>query len=129
MPEIPELKPCPFCGGTDLRQGIDETWVRCQCGAEGSGASDGSKQRGRDRWNTRAAPKVKPLEWEPVIDCEDEFCITPVAQYSIKVYEDGLELEAISALETEWIDFSSKDAAKAAAQEDYESRILSALDL
>jgi len=51
-----ELKPCPFCGGTDLEfdGGSIHYWIICnnkECGAGGSGAD--TEEGAVDKWNTR----------------------------------------------------------------------------
>ena len=54
-----ELKPCPFCGSTNLR--YDRYWcvnfngfyVRC-LNCESQGTPKGTKRSARKAWNTRA---------------------------------------------------------------------------
>jgi hypothetical protein len=58
-----ELKPCPFCGGTDIENEIDGVWVFTNCATCGGSSfpidltKDASNQlrekAGRDTWNTR----------------------------------------------------------------------------
>lgn len=59
------LKPCPFCGGTDVKLGPgDESaaWVECACGAGGPMAMQGDRawtqeeleRQAVDGWNKRA---------------------------------------------------------------------------
>ena len=52
MPD-PELKPCPFCGGTDLRvYDRGYSWVECRpCEAEGPAAD--SRESAIAKWNER----------------------------------------------------------------------------
>lgn len=69
-------------------------------------------------WNTRAVPKVKALEW--VRGANDYWYAIGVAMYVIWYKMEGYELEHKSTHPT-------LEAAKAAAQADYESRILAAL--
>ena len=58
-----ELKPCPFCGGTEvylIRNCFCEDYVRCSnCGAEVWGNEDEkpSRERAIELWNTRALQK------------------------------------------------------------------------
>lgn len=66
MSEIPELKPCPFCGGR-AEQGKPEEphggMVHCiSCGAVAFGP----------KWNRRATPMILPSEWTEaaVLTCE-----------------------------------------------------------
>ena len=52
------LKPCPFCGGTDLNTETDDGiyWVVCRgCFAEGPYLSIRANDDATE-WNTRAAP-------------------------------------------------------------------------
>ena len=60
--ERAELKPCPFCGGNNLKSGGDDkivgTWcLDCQCHGPNHYVT------GQD-WNTRTPPQVKALVWE-----------------------------------------------------------------
>lgn len=60
MSDENELKPCPFCGGTNqIIEGEDtgSEYFICDCGADGPGGDDGSMAI--KRWNTRAADPVK----------------------------------------------------------------------
>lgn len=72
-----ELKPCPFCGGSDLENSFDYErhcfQVRCLCGAEMRGIRGNMKDCATE-WNTRQpdpAPLVEALEWyeRKVRDC------------------------------------------------------------
>jgi glutathione S-transferase len=70
----PELKPCPFCGGSDLEVANTHTasyWVECMCGAQRGGTPQNGRSRRSHRlafldainaWNERApaTPEVKP---------------------------------------------------------------------
>lgn len=52
MDEI-KLKPCPFCGGKAIANGINIAWVRCsECGSET--AVYGSAKKAKEAWNRRA---------------------------------------------------------------------------
>ena len=59
MPEI-ELKPCPFCGGTDIKSYVDDfirTYVECKnCGVKVQGAynSERGEKEADELWNRRA---------------------------------------------------------------------------
>jgi Lar family restriction alleviation protein len=55
-----ELKPCPFCGSTDIARanngGYGAHWTMCgNCGACTGESGVESQQQADDRWNTRAA--------------------------------------------------------------------------
>ena len=120
-----DLLPCPFCGGTDFyARGIDGMPYCGNCGA----------QSGRLDWNTRAAlpsPAIKPLVWRPhpgdihaveiwsSSDIGGPYCIEHRSHAD--VYDLWLP-EATTADRHDTL-----DAAKAAAQADYEARIRSAL--
>lgn len=75
-------------------------------------------------------PIVKPLEWEPRIGVDDVFdAHSPVGHFITSVSDDGRGHWFILGLtRSNYIGCSVEDA-KAAAQADYEARILSALVL
>ena len=55
VPQAPPIKyqPCPFCGGKEqeeYQQGKD-FWLWCECGAQGSHATD--REKAITAWNTR----------------------------------------------------------------------------
>lgn len=50
MSETPELKPCPFCGSTDLDSGGDDKFVGYWCK---NCQAMGPNHYGRHDWNTR----------------------------------------------------------------------------
>jgi len=121
-----DLKPCPFCGNDKyfLARGSDGEPYCGECGAQSGGLE----------WNTRtdiadalvAAVKVKPLVWE--YHPAGTIAAPPTGHayiidtrmkgrcYSIKGFNPQRE-------------FGSLDEAKAAAQADYERRILDALEI
>lgn len=131
-----ELKPCPFCGGkagllpdSEHSTAMIVTHYSEGCPADEIWCWHISEEEAVKAWNTRAKPKVKPLEWvpEPLVGWKRgasggwsgnrcEAIITRTGQgwlFDGKIYEcsqDGLE------------------AAKAAAQAGYERRILSPLE-
>ena len=80
-------------------------------------------------WNTRTAPQVKPLVWEAEdgrITCLDaEGCDK---LYRVLVRHDGSAVLRHNASSFQEFGYESECEAKAAAQADYESRILSALE-
>jgi len=126
MTDTPQLKPCPFCGSDNLKSGGDDkivgTWcMNCQ--------SQGPNHyvTGQD-WNTRTPPKVKPLVWDTARS-GDLFCLTTVADYTIREDEDGFpELEIKSCDAEEWESYEDVCEAYAAALADYTYRILEALE-
>lgn len=128
-----ELKPCPFCGGNAriYNGGAGNNFVMCDdCK---STSDDCSKDRAVEKWNTRAAPKVKPLEWVGMTWSRHELRSLNDL-YRIK-REDGAAQYYVSFASrpirdntgcTIWHDCIEE--AKDAAQSDYERRILSALE-
>lgn len=64
--QAPELKPCPFCGCTDIlnKDDGDFEWMECDYCGSTSGHDEAFPERtAQEQWNTRAdlAVKVKPL--------------------------------------------------------------------
>ena len=131
--ERAELKPCPFCGGNNLKSGGDDkivgTWcLDCQCYGPNHYVT------GQD-WNTRTPPQVKPLVWADTDDYgqkSDDYpwceCQTIIGDYAVGKHPDA----------SFWAWYDPEDgpigdshaclsAAKAAAQADYTRRILDAL--
>lgn len=75
---VPQLKPCPFCGGEahPMAQHWDDGshvwWVECKvCGAEGKRCDDGLEAI--DAWNTRVERtcEFKPFKG-PISDTDEE---------------------------------------------------------
>ena len=65
-----ELKPCPFCGSTDLSHEVDDglAWKKCdKCGATGPAVSKYDEDGDPD-WNTRTPPPVDSELVERVSD-------------------------------------------------------------
>lgn len=140
----PELKPCPFCGGVPYLANVAMagcSYVVCtDCRMQ---SDDGSRNRVVNKWNTRAAPKVKPLVWSQTTDTKKygfprrrwRGLAGLGVQYVIWDYDrseadrvDGWFL--VGGLST-FILGSRHDTlnhAKAAAQADYDRRILDALE-
>ena len=58
---MPELLPCPFCGGDDITFDHDAYgtwWIMCECGIEINGCL--SRKHAFERWNTRSpAPSTE----------------------------------------------------------------------
>lgn len=130
-----ELKPCPFCGGKAVQRksydndgfGAYFSYACKECGAS-SGERYATETCGiffeslRDAWNTRSdlAVEVKPLEWDinrstEQVGATGLFGEVYVTRFGGKWFHNG-----------ECFD-DDIDAAKAAAQADYNARILSAL--
>lgn len=62
-----ELKPCPFCGGTDvlMHTAHDVFWAACvDCVCVGPGSLKQSEQQAADEWNRRA-PTWQPIATAP----------------------------------------------------------------
>ena len=128
-----QLKPCPFCGGeaeTDrvgnLRQSHIVTCTDCGCRLE----SNETFNHGVS-WNTRAAPKVKPLVWEHANDYLflSELFIFGIIR--VEKYGSGWQVNwSMPGFSGTFVEgeFDTADEAKTAAQADYERRILEALE-
>ena len=90
--ETQEVKPCPFCAGTDHEvMIIDTAWIQCaECGAEGPW-HDTPNHSGRaeavEAWNTRKSPEPKSHRFgsppEPVANPSAEWC----AEYADWYYQ------------------------------------------
>lgn len=82
-----QVKPCPFCGGTDVEMANTHTayyWIECAtCGAEHSGAASGGSsvsahraaaRRTLEAWNTRATAthyaECSACFAEVAVDCD-----------------------------------------------------------
>lgn len=80
-----ELKPCPFCGGTDLKlfgESAPEWWVTCQT-CRSSSPTSSSKGQAVGAWNRRVTQPAASAE--PTIDW------TAVAK-TISAYADDYEM-------------------------------------
>lgn len=131
----PELKPCPFCGA------VDPEWlashVVCDCGATGPRQDvdreyQADAMRALTDWNRRAdlaavqpaQVRVKPLVWR------DDGTNGHETDHAFGFYEVYPSPEG-DMLSRDGVDsgvFPTLEAAKAAAQTDYEARILAALE-
>lgn len=136
-----ELAACPFCGGTDVstRYVRDGRQMACNgCGASVAptyhGPAGDTLERAKRAWNTRdlsAECGVKALEWSETWEAPDGqkvWCADPASgalefTYSIWLSVDG-RYHAPKLLEGY---FGTLDAAKAAAQADFDQRIRSAI--
>jgi len=131
----PELKPCPFCGGVPYLANVAMagcSYVVCtDCRMQ---SDDGSRNRVVNKWNTRAAPKVKPLVWK------NPFCTEGSAAVSFGIYYfmwdeevqslyGSLELgECENPIILDPSNCASAQEVMAVCQADYERRILDALE-
>lgn len=128
-----ELKPCPFCGGENI---CHSSWdIRCyDCKATMPGEPD----KAASRWNGRAltaaleaeqpvAVAIKPLEWreEPVPPTGEALAYSSVGLYCIPLGSARLPLKFRDKVILGV--FDTLEAAKATAQQDYETRIKSAI--
>ncbi|MBX8825282.1 hypothetical protein [Ochrobactrum sp. SFR4] len=98
-----ELKPCPFCGGTDLSSGGDDKVVGYFCK---TCQAAGPNHYGSHEWNTRATPSADPL--------------AGVVRYGISMFGNG----AVEMGEGEYVLHS--EAAKIVAAKDDEIKNLQA---
>jgi len=132
-----ELKPCPFCGGVDIKREDDgyEEWLKCgHCSAAGPYTAEDAEQGIGlvAAWNRRVtlsdqerAVEVKGLEWRQ--GYRDAGCSIVQAStfpfYQIRQLDDVIWLD----IDNHQAIYPSVDAAQAAAHADYEQRIRSAL--
>lgn len=122
-----ELKPCPFCDGkAEFGVSRDGFFVNCTaCLSATNHLTDHglAKNQVASAWNTRAAPKVKPLVWVEhngtLLNTEHGYMIKEGFREIWSVYFLGNPVCPIS---------SSCDGAKDRAFEFHERRILSALE-
>ncbi len=79
------------------------------------------------RVRNRDKPRVKPLEWKGQLSDDAQWIETPIGEYRVFVTGSGymtiLEMRPVTGER-----FEDIGAAKAAAQADYERRILEALE-
>ena len=140
MIDIPELKPCPFCGGTDIWPTPHRNpfgLVCGGCGSEGPPESYVDPDEAITAWNTRTPPQVKPLvwsdecrknsfpdRWQAEMPCGagDYTVAGSTRKNEWRWYRNGRDVVGFYDQEPTTI-----EAAKAAAQADYTRRILDAL--
>ena len=128
-----DLKPCPFCGGSHITEwevttfSVDSSYDMFGCADCRIGFDDGRDEENIRTWNTRAGPKVKPLEW--VVSKGEQKAGSLGFSYYLELTH-GQHSLSFSALNYFKLIYkgSSEEKAKAAAQRDYERRILSALE-
>lgn len=131
-----ELKPCPFCGGKPFiqpngRLGYKYWEVVCDSECDFTGPARDTEEEAAAAWNRRSSAalsieqtqpvQVKALEWRR----EAPYHVARVfgGLYAVEAWDGGVTLSGIPGRR----DFKDIEAAKAAAQQDYETRILSAL--
>jgi Lar family restriction alleviation protein len=121
-----ELKPCPFCGGYHVTNvGVTNKAIHCvDCGAYGPEPAYDTNEVDVD-WNTRAAPKVKALEWLKL----RELChvSSPCANLEYRVLEQGLDF-FVTINGERFGSSNSVGLAQAMAQGHFEKLILEALE-
>lgn len=124
-----QLKPCPFCGGEASFKPRSFKASCDKCGAHVPvGATDSAEAIAA--WNTRAAPKVKPLVWDERYDGVSRAEYRPRHFYECHdigrgwVCHETIHGTGHSIGEV----WTTREEAKAAAQADYERRILEALE-
>ena len=128
MTDIPELKPCPFCGGEPIveRQGDRRQSHIIYCGECGGRLETGETWNTGQLWNTRTEPQVRPLVWVKHPTAEIWRCYTIIGQYMVfTISAPTWEFDGINDRTTRTA--LNETEAKAAAQADYTRRILSAL--
>lgn len=128
-----ELKPCPFCGSQNITSKDEGAYITlftcedCGCSLQHHSCDD--------HWNTRAAPKVKALEWRDATwkGVKEEATINGICEYrafhrpNCKAYGAIVSSNNINT-DKIGLTFSSMEEAKAAAQSHYEKLILEALE-
>lgn len=136
-----QLKPCPFCGGlgirsTELCEDMGGKFYCIECKSCRSKsmpqyASLGNDcpityQQVRDAWNTRAAPKVKSLEWLNT-PLSDENFPTYTAETIFGVYTYGLDFDNVAYYgqpnSSRWFEAKNIQDARSKLQADYERRM------
>lgn len=124
----PELLLCPFCGGDDLRMTIHGLAMTPSVICAGCGSSAISAAR----WNARAdlaRPKVKALVWERSVSLGEVYEASSVfGEYICGVDNEDIAYGSPDPNPKRWLDYRNIDEAKAAAQADYEARVLACLE-
>lgn len=102
--DAPELKPCPFCGGTAIR-GMLNVWCD-NCLAETVVNSGATTKQITAAWNTRAdlaAPTAPAAASQPVKPIEDERAVkafqATVARIKKNVQQLELKLDKLAELD------------------------------
>jgi hypothetical protein len=133
-----KLLPCPFCGGNAeyIEDDGNHHYAECKdCGTSRGGFAytptefrtlgiEGIRERTSEAWNTRAAPKVKALEWhlnDIIVKYQANTGFYRVKHRVDQTFELTKRYECLGA-------FRTLSEAKAAAQSHYEKQILEALE-
>ena len=138
--QTPELKPCPFCGheaelsycGEENQPDpYCESWtaicVHCGCDPASYFLD---KQKAVEVWNTRAAPKVKPLVWlvgSGRANYEDHEAWTMLGTYSCRRLSTGSWTLWKNERRLSDDEYATIEEVKAAAQARHDRNILSEL--
>lgn len=136
--EAVELKPCPFCASRVLNQFKDDDNHIIECAQCGCEIANTIAWKAIAAWNRRQSPAgvgVKPLEWKPIGPADSDIeAETELGTYVISVDSvvagrtHYLWVAGQGESEEHHSDYTSMAEAKAAAQADYERRILSAIE-
>lgn len=135
MSDIHKLLPCPFCG-SDLLDADSSSLVFCDsCGCYGPSAVMNWNQPDI-KWNTRTAPKVKPLVWDMHPDEQEWYAKLP--EIEDQTFERGYLITPSGSGFAVFSGFGSRarkigqsilaTEAKAVAQAYHECLILSTLE-
>ena len=128
-----DLKPCPFCGGDVVNVTKDSFYhiLQCdQCGVEKAHTRKHMLIKGWNRRADLARPKVKPLEWDDWSE-PHEYWYCSETSFGRYIIRQAFFSEScfIAVTPTELrISENTLEDAKAAAQADYERRIIAALE-
>tara|TARA_X000001316_G_scaffold12129_2_gene5696 strand:- start:704 stop:1150 length:447 start_codon:yes stop_codon:yes gene_type:complete len=146
MTDAPELKPCPFCGGDASASPDSEhstafvlTHYSKGCPIDDLWDWYPDEEQAITAWNTRAdlaKPRVKPLVWEDGKfwsgsvreTAESVFGTYEVLRWVQGDFGGSIPANDPDDTNTEFGGASSLDDAKAAAQADYEARVLACLE-
>jgi hypothetical protein len=131
-----ELEPCPFCGEYPKFYGSTDGsgFEAIDCINDDCHVSPTTDYMNYEdalkAWNTRAAPKVKALEWERRGKLTHLFAdIFGETYFDIVMGPDGyVKMSTLETGFTVFIIYETLEKAKAAAQSHYEKLILEALE-
>jgi len=138
-----KLLPCPFCGSDritvmPIRDGAQASCKDCCAKSEpmvhGPNGVNSTWEGAHASWNRRKV-KVKPLKWKlaKISDEWDRFSVETIfGSYEALEFSDGTcgfsSPDLCEETSVEHGGFKTIEDAKAAAQADYEQRILSAIE-